>query len=142
MLIGSYYYSLEDKGRLAIPKQFRLTLKSRPIITRGLDGCLFLLPPKTWQQLTSELSSSPLTTKDSRDFHRLIAHGASPVAYDQQGRILIPQFLRQYAGLKKQVVIAGSVRWIEIWDQARYHQHMNKIEKSGEVIAERLTTSG
>ena len=142
MFIGRYYHSLENKGRLAIPPLFRRLLQQNPIITKGLDGCLFMVPSQVWHQLTADLRGSPLTKQDTREFIRLIAHDAQPVKFDNQGRTLIPQTLREYAKITKEVVIAGSLYWIEIWNRDIYHQHMATTEKQAELVAERLTSLG
>lgn len=139
MFIGRHYHTLESKGRLAIPPLFRTQLGKKPIVTRGLDGCLFLVPDGTWQKLTASLRGSPLTKQDTREFIRLVAHDAQPVTFDAQGRTLIPRILREYAKIEKKVVIAGSLDWIEIWDQTRYHQHMKKTAQEADNVAERLT---
>lgn len=139
MFLGRYYHSLESKGRLAIPSAFRRQLGKQPIITRGLDGCLFLLPASTWQKLHTDLHTSPLTNQDTREFIRLIAHDAQIVTYDPQGRTLISQPLRESAQIKHQVVIAGSLDWVEIWDRNLYHQHMTTTEKQAAAVAERLS---
>lgn len=139
MLIGKHYHSLESKGRLAIPPVFRTQLGSKPIVTRGLDGCLFLVPGTTWQKLIANLRGSPLTKQDTREYIRLVAHDASIVRFDPQGRTLIPKVLRNYAKITKKVVIAGSLDWIEIWDEATYHQKIEKTEKQAEQVAERLS---
>lgn len=142
MLVGRYYHSLENKGRVAIPPVFRHNLGKNPIITRGLDGCLFILPSEVWQQLTSDLRGSPLTKQDTREFIRLIAHDAQVVAFDAQGRTLIPQILRDYANIIKEVVIAGSLDWVEVWSRDIYHQHMLQTEKQAQQVAERLSNLG
>ncbi len=139
MFLGRYYHNLESKGRLAIPPSFRRLLGKKPIITRGLDGCLFLMPSEVWQKLTSELRGSPLTKQDTREFIRLMAHEALGLKFDSQGRTLIPGNLRTLAHITKAVVIAGSLDWVEIWDQATYHAHMRQTEAQAEMVAERLT---
>ncbi len=142
MLLGRYYHSLENKGRIAIPPIFRRQLGQKPIITRGLDGCLFIVPTKVWQRLTADLRGSPLTKQDTREFIRLIAHDAQEVTFDSQGRTLIPQTLREYAQITKTVVVAGSLDWVEIWNRDLYHQHMQTTEKQAEQVAERLANMG
>src|SRR3990167_3035842 len=142
MLLGRYYHTLENKGRIAIPPVFRRQLGQRPIITRGLDGCLFVVPSEVWQQLTADLRGSPLTKQDTREFIRLIAHDAQEVVFDPQGRTLIPQTLRSYAKITKEVVVAGSLDWVEIWDRDIYHQHMAGTEKQAAEVAERLANIG
>jgi len=139
MFIGRYYHTLEAKGRLAIPPVFRKQLGKSPIATRGLDGCLFLVPSSAWQRLTEDLRGSPLTKQDTRKFIRLMAHDAQEIVFDSQGRTLITKPLRDYAHLKKAIVVAGSLDWIEIWDRDLYHQHMEKLDKQAEIVAERLS---
>jgi MraZ protein len=139
VFIGIYYHTLEAKGRLAIPAQFRRKLEKGSVITRGLDGCLFLFPVQEWEKFIEKLQQSPLTQRKAREFVRLMTHAATEVEFDSQGRTRIPSYLQELAGLKKDVVIAGSLNRIEIWDKARYHQYMEKIEKKSEQIAESLT---
>lgn len=129
MFISRYYHSLEAKGRLAIPVSYREKLASGGVITTGLDGCLFLFPNSYWQELTLRLASLPLTNLAARNFTRLLVQSASDLILDSQGRTLIPDFLRQSASLKKQVVIAGALTRVEIWDRDRYHQHLNLISE-------------
>ena len=134
MFIGRYYHKLEAKGRLAIPRAFRDQLESGGVITRGLDGCLFLFPKSSWQQLTEKLASLPLTSQAARNFIRLIVQTAVPLDLDQQGRTLIPEYLKNLAQLKKQVVVAGALTRIEIWDRDQYHQHLDLIEGQDELL--------
>ncbi len=139
MLLGRYYHSLESKGRLAIPAKFRQLLGTPAILTRGLDGCLWLFSTKNWQKLIADLNTNPLADKDTRTLTRLFAHDALEVNFDSQGRALISQDLRRYAHLKQQVVIAGSFDWVEIWDQTLYHQHLKNAEHQIDQIAQRLS---
>lgn len=127
MFIGRHYHKLEAKGRLAIPSPFRAKLSSGGVITVGLDGCLFLLPKLYWQQLSEKLSRLPLTHKTGRLFTRILVQSAVSLELDSQGRTLIPDYLRKTAQLKKQVVVAGALERIEIWDRDLYHQHLNFI---------------
>ncbi|MCH7951362.1 division/cell wall cluster transcriptional repressor MraZ [Patescibacteria group bacterium] len=142
MFIGIYYHTLEAKGRLAIPASFRRNLDKGSVVTRGLDGCLFLFPARDWRKFVKKLQQSPLTQKKAREFVRLMTHQAAEVEFDSQGRTRIPSYLQELAGLKKEVVIAGSLDRIEIWDKARYHRYMRKIEERSEEIAESLTELG
>ncbi len=127
MFIGHYYHSLEAKGRLAIPPVYRAKLASGGVITGGLDGCLFLFPSSYWQSLSKKLALLPLTNKAGRSFTRLLVQQAVDLEFDSQGRTLIPEYLRQQAQLKKQVVVAGALSRVEIWDRDRYHEHLNLI---------------
>lgn len=139
MFIGIYYHILEAKGRLAIPAGFRRQLNEGSVITRGLDGCLFLFPEPEWGKFIKKLQQSPLTRRKAREFVRLMTHAAVKVEFDKQGRTRIPSYLQKLADLKKEVVVAGSLNRIEIWDKDRYHQYMAKIEEKSEQIAESLT---
>lgn len=142
MFIGRYYHRIEEKGRLAIPQVFRSQLKSGSVLTRGLDGCLFLFPASSWKKLSHQLASLPLTNKAARDFLRLLVNNAAPVEFDGQGRTLIPQFLKDQAKLKKQVVVAGALTRLEIWDEATYHTHLESLENSMPQLEAQLETLG
>lgn len=138
MLLGNYHHNLQDKKRLAIPAQFRNLLGENPIITRGLETCLNILPFNIWNDLTSNLGTNPLAGVDSRNLRRVLAHEAYGLEYDTQGRILIPINLIEWAKLQKKVVVAGSINWVEIWDVEIYRNHMNTIENQTAEIAERI----
>ncbi|OGY15525.1 MAG: division/cell wall cluster transcriptional repressor MraZ [Candidatus Chisholmbacteria bacterium RIFCSPHIGHO2_01_FULL_48_12] len=138
MFLGRYYHSLESKGRLAIPPLFRRLLGAKPILTRGLDGCLYLLPTATWKKLIADLHTSPLADRHTRTLTRLLAHDALELQFDPQGRALLSADLRRFAGLTKKIVIAGSLNWVEIWDQARYHTHFNNTASHMDEIAARF----
>ena len=138
MFLGRYYHSLETKGRLAIPAPFRRRLGPHPVLTRGLDGCLYLLSRLTWQKLVTELHPSPLAATETRTLTRLLAHDATEVNFDSQGRALVSRELRQFAQLTKAVVIAGSIDWVEIWDQSRYRKHLNNATQEVDQLADRL----
>jgi MraZ protein len=142
-LIGRHYHALEQKGRLSIPVSYRHQLTDGAILTRGLDGCLFLFPANNWESLALEAAALPLTKSKARDWVRLIANDAVKVNFDRQGRILIPEYLRQTASLKQSIVIVGSLNRVEIWDQSTYHTYLDKLSSQAEAIAESLpTTSG
>ena len=139
MFTGRYYHSIEAKGRLAIPQTFREELSSGGVITWGLDGCLFLFPASYWQKFSEKLGSLSLTNPNARNLTRLLVQSASDLDLDAQGRTLIPEYLRQQANLKKQVVVAGSLTRIEIWDRETYHTHLDliaqKVNEGGEDFA-------
>lgn len=139
MFISRYYHKLEAKGRLAIPQSYRSELTSGGVITAGLDGCLFLFPRSYWQSLSEKLASLALTNKAARDFTRLIVQSAVELDFDSQGRTHIPDFLRQHAQLKKQVVVAGALSRVEVWDKDLYHQHLNLITLNTPDFDEKLS---
>jgi len=142
MFVGQYLHSLEAKGRLAIPKKFREELGEKAVLTKGLDGCLFLFPVNKWQEFTQRLSQMSLTKRDSRSFARFLTYSAAEVEFDQQGRVLIPDHLRRFGGMNKEVVIAGALQRVEIWDRKRFDQYLARVEKESEKIAERLEELG
>lgn len=141
MFIGRYEHNLEEKGRLSIPKKFRADLATGSVLAQGLDGCLFLYPKATWEQLINKLSQLPLTRTDARAFLRVLSYGAVEVEADRIGRILIPDYLRLYAGLKTTCVLAGSVDRIEIWDKTRFDSYLSDVSSRSEEIAEKLELS-
>jgi len=137
MFIGRYYHRLETKGRLSLPKEFR-SRESSWILTRGLEGSLFLLPPSEFEQQLKLIAARNLTKKTQREFVRLLTNDALAVTTDKLGRIQLPDYLIELAGLQKQVVITGSYRYIEIWDQAKYHHHLDKMKDQAELLAEKI----
>ena len=142
MFIGEYTYSIDTKKRLAIPAKFRELLGKKAVITRGLDNCLFIYPSREWEILAQKLSQLPLSQADARGFARLMLTGAMEVVLDNLGRILVPDFLKGYAQLKKKVVIAGVYNRIEIWDAKLWQEYKHKTEKEVGDIAERLKELG
>lgn len=142
MFIGEYSYSIDEKKRLAIPPKFRQLLGKKAVITRGLDQSLFLYPAKEWGILAKKLSQLPLSQSDARGFARIMLSGAMEVIFDNLGRILVPDYLKEYARLKKKVVIAGLYNRIEIWDEMKWKEYKEKTEKEVGNIAERLKELG
>ena len=142
MFIGEYNYSVDTKGRLAIPSKFRAALKSGAVVTRGLDNCLFVYTKTEWTVLAKKLASLPISQANSRAFSRLMLAGAMDVKLDGQGRVILPDYLRQYAAVKKKVVIAGLFNRLEIWDETKWKSYKNQTEKDGNEIAEHLGELG
>lgn len=142
MFIGEYIYSLDPKKRLAIPSKFRSDLKNKVVITRGLDKCLFVYPMKVWSDLAEKLSSLPMGESATRSFVRMQLAGAVDVEVDKQGRILVPDYLKEYAQLKKDVVIAGLYNRLEIWDDQKWQEYKKRSEKNTDEVAEQLGKLG
>jgi MraZ protein len=142
MFIGEYLYLIDEKKRLAIPPKFRQLLKKKAVITRGLDQCLFLYPAREWGILAKKLAQLPLSQSDARGFARLMLTGAMEVNFDNLGRILVPDYLKEYGKLKKKIVIAGVFNRIEIWDERKWKEYKEKTEKEVGDIAERLKELG
>lgn len=142
MLIGEYQHTLDTKKRLAVPAKLRKELGETAVLTRGLDNCLFLYPMQEWQKLTEKLSQLPVGSGDTRSFLRLMMAGATEVELDQLGRILIPDYLKNYAGLKQRVIIAGVYNRLEVWDEERWNTYKGEVEKNTDMIAEKLGELG
>lgn len=138
MFIGTYYHTIEEKGRVSLPKKFREESQNW-IITRGLDGGLFLFFKNTFIAEMEKLQSRSFTQRANRDFIRLMTNEAQEVEVDDNGRIQIPEFLRAAAQLTKDVVIIGSFQRVEIWDVQKYHSYIDQISPQAEEIAEQVT---
>ena len=142
MLIGEYQHTLDPKKRLAIPSKVRKEMGETAVLTRGLDNCLSLYPMHEWQKLTEKLSQLPVGQGNTRSFSRLMLAVAVEVELDQLGRILIPDYLKTYAGLKQKVVIAGGYNRLEVWDEERWNTYKADVEKNTDMIAEKLGEMG
>lgn len=137
MFLGKYYHALEANRRISLPKAYREQTQSW-VVTRGLDGGLFLFETATFERELKQLVERTLTHKQNRDFARLMANEASEVSPDKNGRIQLPEYLTAFAKMKKDVVIVGSVNYIEIWDRDRYHAYVVALEPQAEAIAQSL----
>jgi len=142
MFIGEYLYSIDEKKRLAIPAKFRKALGKKAVVTRGIDNCLVIYPVGEWQKLATKLESLPSSTIDARGFARIMLSGAVDVGLDKLGRILVPDYLKEYAYLKKNVAVLGISNRIEIWDEQKWQEYKNKTEREVGDIAERLKELG
>jgi MraZ protein len=142
MIIGQYNYNLDPKKRLTVPTKFRSVLADGAVLTRGIDGCLFLYPQKQWDELADKLSKLPLSQSSARSFARVMLAGAMDMTLDSLGRILIPDYLKDYAKLDKKVVIAGLYDRIEIWDEDRWQKYGQTTDTQVEDIAEGLKELG
>lgn len=138
VFIGEYTHLLDDKGRVAIPAKFRAILKKGAIVTKGLDGCLFLYTAPEWMKLVAKLNEMPISQGNARAFARLMVAGAMGVNVDSQGRINLPNYLIKFAGLKKNVIVAGLMNRLEIWDETTWAKYKTKTEPESEKIAEEL----
>lgn len=138
MFIGEYQHNIDSKGRLAVPVKFRKALVKGAVVTKGLDDCLFLYTKDEWQKLAEKLAKLPISKANTRAFSRLMLAGAMDVEVDAQGRMLIPDYLRQYCGAVKKVVIAGLYNRLEIWDEAKWNKYKTGTEKQSADIAEAL----
>lgn len=142
MFIGEYSHSIDPKRRVALPSKFRSELGSRVVVTRGLDASLFVYPMKVWEALAEKLGSLPIGESSTRSFTRLMLAGATDVELDSQGRVLIPDYLKEYAGLRKNVVVVGLYNRLEIWGEEKWKTYKAGAEKNTGKIAEELGKLG
>ncbi|CDM68769.1 Protein MraZ [Clostridium bornimense] len=139
MFIGEYGHAIDAKNRIILPSKFREGLGDSCIMTKGLDGCLYVYPRNEWAILEEKLKSLPLTSKDARAFVRFFFSGANEMTFDKQGRTLIPQNLMQYAGIVKEVVSIGVSNRIEIWSKEKWNSYTESdinMDEIGEKMSE------
>lgn len=142
MLLGEYQHKLDQKGRISIPAKFRARFSEGIVLTRGIDSCIFGFPKSEWEKVVEKISKLPLSQTNARAFTRLMLSGAFETEIDNQGRVLIPEVLRNYAQLENKVVIVGVYSRIEIWSQEIWEKYKKESEKSSEEIAEKLSDLG
>ncbi len=137
MFMGEYHHTLDDKGRLTIPSKIRYEIGENFIITRGLDGCLFIYPKNTWENIVSKYQELP-NVKEARNFMRFFLSGAVNLEFDKQGRINIAAPLMNYADLKKECVVIGVGDRLEIWSEERWNNFIAQNEDSLSEMADNL----
>lgn len=142
MFLGEYQHTVDEKGRMAVPVKFRHDVSAGAVVTRGIDTCLFLFPKTEWEKLAGKIANLPLAQANTRAFSRLMLAGAMDVELDAQGRVMLPDYLRAYAGIKKNVVVAGLYNRIEIWDGSVWKKYKETTEKGSDKIAEQLGALG
>ena len=142
MLIGEYEHSLDAKGRLIMPAKLRTDMGEKFIITKGLDGCLFVFSQNEWSNFESKLKELPLTNKNARDFVRFFLSGATECEIDKQGRFLLVNTLREYAEITKEVIIIVVGTRLEIWNKDKWKKYNSNENISADTIAENMTMLG
>jgi MraZ protein len=142
-LTGEFRHTLDDRSRVAVPVRFRTRLAQGATLARWLDKCLGLFPHDEWEELAAKLRGLPLTNPNAREFARFMSSGAVEVGLDKQGRILVPSYLREYAGLSEgEVIVVGALNRLEIWSPAAWLPYRSKIEDEPEALAEHLADLG
>lgn len=142
MFLGEYSHTIDDKGRLTIPAKFRDELESGVVITRGLDGCLWAYSRSEWDALADKIGQLPTTNQAARNFSRFMFSSAFDSIPDRQGRILLPQKLRDYAGIQAETVIIGVKNKLEIWNPATWADVVANVEQGTEEIVAQLQDLG
>jgi len=141
MFIGEYQHGLDSKNRMIVPAKLRDGLCNTFVITKGLDGCLYAYPLEEWRILEEKLKTLPLTNKDARSFVRFFFSGACEIELDKQGRGLIPQNLKEYAGIEKDIVSIGVLSRVEIWSKEKWNEY-NESNMDFDSIAEKMNDLG
>ena len=142
-LTGEFRHTLDDRSRVAVPVRFRQRLGQGATLARWLDRCLGLFPQDEWEELAAKLRGLPITNPNAREFARFMSSGAVEVELDKQGRILVPSYLREYAGLVEgEVIVVGALNRLEIWSPAAWVPYRSKIEDEPEALAEHLADLG
>lgn len=142
MLIGQYEYTIDVKKRLALPSKFRGELGDKVVITKGIEKCLVVYTQKEWEIMSGKLGNLPISQMEARSFARMTLAGAMEVSLDKLGRILIPDYLKNYANLKKNVVVCGLSTRLEIWDAEKWDIYRKNAEKGVEDIVSKLGPLG
>jgi MraZ protein len=142
LFYGEYIHSLDPKGRIIIPSKFREELGTKFIITKGLDGCLFVYPQNEWIRIEDKLKALPFTDRDVRSFVRFFFSGASESELDKQGRVLIPSILREYASITREICVIGVSSRVELWDKQKWDEYNNKENLNPDLIADKMSMLG
>jgi MraZ protein len=142
VFLGEFEHTIDDKGRVAIPARFREELGERFVLTRGFEQCLQAFPRTMWEDLSAKIDRLPLGNPQARTLRRMLFSPAAEVEIDRQGRILIPQGLREYAGLAEEVLITGMSTYFELWSGERWRALQDELSSSGAAVAEQLADLG
>lgn len=142
MLIGEYTHTFDEKKRISLPSKFRKELGKSVVVTHGLDNCLFMYPIKEWQKISEKLGSLSIGQSDTRGFNRIMLAGAVELDVDSSGRILVPDFLREFALLASKAVFAGVHSRVEVWDEGKWKEYKAKVLKQADQLAEKLGEIG
>lgn len=142
MLIGEYRHNIDAKKRIAIPAKFRKEIGERAVLAKGQEKCLFVYPIDEWNKVADKLSQLPTGSTDNRNFVRFFLSGAIDVEIDALGRVLVPDYLKEFAGLKEKVVITGLYKKLEIWDESSWDDYKIRLENQTDALAEKLGELG
>jgi MraZ protein len=142
MFLGEFSHTIDDKGRLTIPAKFRDELESGVVITRGLDGCLWAFGRSEWEVMAEKIAKLATTKEAARNFARFMFSSAFDSIPDRQGRILLPQNLRDYAGIQNETIVIGVMNKLEIWNPAKWTDVVTTVEQDTEAIVAQLQDLG
>ena len=142
MLIGEFLHSLDDKNRLSLPAKFRQEMGKKVVLARGLDHSVTIFTIKEWGKNAEKLSNTSMLQTDNRNFNRFIFSGAVEVMVDSIGRVLVPDFLKEWGGLGARVAIIGVKNRAEIWNENAWRERKVAVEKQADALAEKLGQMG
>jgi MraZ protein len=142
LFLGTYSPRLDEKGRLILPAKYRNDLAGGVVITKGQERCLYVFPPAEFERRAVELRATPVTAKSARDYSRVFFASAFDQVPDKQGRVIIPQALRDYAGLQRDCVVIGADTRMEIWDEAAWTAYLADQEEAFSTASEEVLPSG
>ncbi len=142
MLIGEYVHTLDAKKRLSLPAKFRKELGKHVVVTNGLDGCLFIYPLAAWEIVSKKFAALSMGQADRRSLSRFMLAGAVEGEIDAVGRVLIPDFLKEFAKLKNKVIVAGVYDRVEVWNDKLWQEYKRRVERQADTLAEKLGETG
>jgi MraZ protein len=142
MLIGEFRHQIDSKRRMSLPAKFRKELGKKVIITQGLDNCLFIYPISQWEKVVGKLSELSMGQSDSRAITRFLLAGAVEVEIDSLGRVLLPEYLTDFAGLSSRAVLVGVSERLEVWNEERWDNYKRRTAESADAVAEKLGELG
>ncbi len=142
MLLGEYTHTLDDKNRLTLPTKFKSELGKKIVVTRGLDSSLFVYSQQEWKKITEKLAGLSMADANSRGFSRFFLAGATEAELDKAGRVVVPEHLKQFAKLSREVVLTGVQSRVELWDAKLWKSYSKKMEQNGDMMASKLGEIG
>jgi len=142
MLLGEFEHTIDDKGRITVPAKYRTRLSAGLVVTKAIDPALWLFPADTWAELAGKIQALPLTDPKAREFRRQVFASATDSVPDKQGRVILPQYLREYAHLDNQAVVIGLYNHCEIWNPERWRERQQHSDNDPDARAEQFASLG
>lgn len=142
MLIGQYLHTIDDKKRLSLPSKWKSIFGKKVVVTRGLDSCIFLYTVKEWGNIAEKLAQTSMGSKDARDLNRFFLSGAVEIEIDSAGRILLPDYLKEFANLEKEIIFAGLYNRAEIWNEKEWAKKQQEVSEKADTVASKLQEIG
>ena len=142
MLIGEHIHTVDEKNRMSLPAKFRAELGKKVVVAQGLDKCIFMFTVKQWDSFSGRLGDSSVLQSDNRSFNRFLFGSAVEVDIDASGRILIPEFLKDYASIKSKVAVIGVQNRVELWNEKTWGEYKKVVESQADQLAEKLGSIG